>query len=578
MSLVGSLEDLGLGDILQIITLSRKSGALLLRSDDGEGRVIFRSGLVCGARVKGRTPDLRQLLVDAGELSGDEFESVRADAPGGELAGRLRERVGPERFEGLRRQCVEGAVLDMFGWEAGEFSFEVGEDEPTDEFEVMLDAGINAQYLAMEGTRRTDEGGREPEVDADDPASFADLAEEMSENEPSGGDAVEAVALTTVERVDGGHRFSSTESEVDEAFEAVLGGEASMDPAGDAAPTEAAPVATEAAPVAVEAEPEVVAEPPAPVSPSRRPPVVVLAPELPVLEWVKRVLEGAFRRVHIFQKAELAVQRLRQYVARGDSALVLVSPTVAADDRGDVDDLVARMKKQSPRSSVLWLGERDDPGSADGMVPCAPTEDAASPAGPDPGCDEALRGGVLGVLEGRAAPPRAAAPAPDPRLAAVLARLEHPETRGEVLNVVLEFAAEHFERVALLAVRDGQALGVAGLGLGRAGGPDDAALRELSLAVADSAWLQRVVDGAETVRAAPGGSGDAELVARLGEGTPPEAWLSPVISGGQVVAVLYADNLPGGAPLAETGALESALAKAGEVLEEAMQERSRSAG
>ena len=62
MSRVGSLEDLGLGDILQIITLSRKSGALLLRSDDGEGRLIFRDGLVCGARVKDRTPDL--LLTD----------------------------------------------------------------------------------------------------------------------------------------------------------------------------------------------------------------------------------------------------------------------------------------------------------------------------------------------------------------------------------------------------------------------------------------------------------------------------------------------------------------------------------
>ena len=42
MSLVGSLEDLGLGDILQIVSLSRKSGLLLLRSDDGEGRIVFR--------------------------------------------------------------------------------------------------------------------------------------------------------------------------------------------------------------------------------------------------------------------------------------------------------------------------------------------------------------------------------------------------------------------------------------------------------------------------------------------------------------------------------------------------------
>ena len=32
MSLVGSLEDLGLGDILQIVSLSRKSGLLMIRN------------------------------------------------------------------------------------------------------------------------------------------------------------------------------------------------------------------------------------------------------------------------------------------------------------------------------------------------------------------------------------------------------------------------------------------------------------------------------------------------------------------------------------------------------------------
>jgi len=126
MSLVGSLEDLGLGDILQIITLSRKSGALLLRSDGGEGRVIFRDGLVCGARVKGRTPDLRQLVVGDGALGEADFESLVAEARGADapLAPAVAECVGPERFERLRREFVERAVLDMFGWESGEFRFD----------------------------------------------------------------------------------------------------------------------------------------------------------------------------------------------------------------------------------------------------------------------------------------------------------------------------------------------------------------------------------------------------------------------------------------------------------------------
>jgi len=569
MSLVGSLEDLGLGDILQIITLSRKSGALSLRSDAGEGRVSFRDGLVCGARVKDRTPDLRRLLVDGGELPEAEFESARSEASssGVALSVALADRLAPERFEALRRGCVERAVLDMFGWESGEFSFEVGDDVMADDFEVVLDAGINAQYLAMEGTRRNDEGGREPEVAADDLSSFADLAQEIAEDDglgPAPSDPFEAVALTTVERLDSPKGFQTTDHEVEEALEAAISAGTAL-----AAPQAAGKPAAAAAPTG--AVPGLVA----------RPPIVVLADELPLLEWVKRALEGEFRRVHIYQKAELAVQRLRQYVARGDSALVLVSPSLGvAREPGfrDVEDLVGRVKKQSPRSTVLWLGDAQASAGADGAVPAAAASDAASPAGPDPGLEQFLCAGVLRALEsapGPGAPPAATASpeATDERLERVIARLEDPGTRGEVLNVVLEFAAEHFQRVALLAVRDGEAMGIAGLGLERAGGPDDLGMRSLAIAVDRSKWLRRVVDSGRTVVAAAQGRGDHELATRLGDSVPSQACLSPVISGGQVVAILYGDNLPDDHPVEAWPALEAALSQAGRVLEEAMAER-----
>ena len=66
MSLVGSLEDLGLADILQIVSLSRKSGMLVLRSESGDGRIVLRDGLVQGASIKGEPDDLRSLLVSRG--------------------------------------------------------------------------------------------------------------------------------------------------------------------------------------------------------------------------------------------------------------------------------------------------------------------------------------------------------------------------------------------------------------------------------------------------------------------------------------------------------------------------------
>ena len=150
MSLVGSLEDLGLADILQIVSLARKSGLLVLRSEDGEARIAFREGLVHAAVVKGQPEDLDALLLGAG---------VAASA------------ASPERIEKLRRELVERAMARVFEWRSGEFSFDVC-DDPECGPGLSLDVGLSPQYLAMEATRRHDEeragiaGGGAPVVAA----------------------------------------------------------------------------------------------------------------------------------------------------------------------------------------------------------------------------------------------------------------------------------------------------------------------------------------------------------------------------------------------------------------------------
>jgi hypothetical protein len=49
MSLVGRLEDLALPDIFQIISLSKKTGTLIVRSRKGTGMVVFLNGQVIQA-------------------------------------------------------------------------------------------------------------------------------------------------------------------------------------------------------------------------------------------------------------------------------------------------------------------------------------------------------------------------------------------------------------------------------------------------------------------------------------------------------------------------------------------------
>jgi len=46
MSLVGNLEDLSLPDILQIVSLSKKSGVLTIEKEGHQGRIFIREGRV----------------------------------------------------------------------------------------------------------------------------------------------------------------------------------------------------------------------------------------------------------------------------------------------------------------------------------------------------------------------------------------------------------------------------------------------------------------------------------------------------------------------------------------------------
>src|SRR5207249_3384525 len=46
MSLTGNLEDLPLLDILQIVSFSKKTGYLSIRTAAGEGAIVFRDGFV----------------------------------------------------------------------------------------------------------------------------------------------------------------------------------------------------------------------------------------------------------------------------------------------------------------------------------------------------------------------------------------------------------------------------------------------------------------------------------------------------------------------------------------------------
>ncbi|NJD91817.1 MAG: DUF4388 domain-containing protein, partial [Geobacter sp.] len=169
MSLVGNLADLGLGEILQIVSLSRKSGILPLQSKGRQGVVVFRFGQVIRATSSTIKYFLGEELLKRKVVD----EELINKALQVQQAGAYRERLGTilinrfnipaHKIEDVVREQIERVVYSFFSWDEGSFEFELQDDVETiddskiDPLQFMLEQGLNPQFLAMEGSRIIDE-------------------------------------------------------------------------------------------------------------------------------------------------------------------------------------------------------------------------------------------------------------------------------------------------------------------------------------------------------------------------------------------------------------------------------------
>lgn len=162
MSLVGNLEDLGLGEILQIISLSKKSGTLTLKSKEREAAIVFRVGQVVRASSSLFPQSLGELLTRSAVID----PAILRRALALQQSEGFLERLGAilvkhfnikqEVIEEVVREQVEKVVLSLFEWSVGSFDFQIQDqvetvyDTKLDPLQFMLEQGLNPQYLAME--------------------------------------------------------------------------------------------------------------------------------------------------------------------------------------------------------------------------------------------------------------------------------------------------------------------------------------------------------------------------------------------------------------------------------------------
>ena len=179
MALKGNLRDVGLNQLLNLIYLAHKTGALTVQNGSGAGkaRLYFKEGRLIHAAVDGQNARLTDVLVKVGKLTPDQAKAVRS-----------RSRVDTDKELGLlmiqngmlnQNDIVQGVknylletVYQLFTWRGGEFRFEPNELPP----EERITVAVNLDHLIIEGSRRVQEWEhlRDELPDLDVPLRFAD--------------------------------------------------------------------------------------------------------------------------------------------------------------------------------------------------------------------------------------------------------------------------------------------------------------------------------------------------------------------------------------------------------------------
>lgn len=160
MALEGTLRDFSFADILQLISLQRKTGVLTLRTKENLVTVSFLDGCIVGASTLNQHMEdmIGLILLKRGEITKAELEgALRRQEETLQRLGRIlidHHVVPIETVRVALQQQILQIVYRVFRWLDGEYHF----SQETDiDYDRDLLQPMAADSIIMEGARMTDE-------------------------------------------------------------------------------------------------------------------------------------------------------------------------------------------------------------------------------------------------------------------------------------------------------------------------------------------------------------------------------------------------------------------------------------
>jgi len=614
MSLVGSLEDLGLGDILQIVSLSRKSGVLNLSWGEVKGKILFKDGQVVAATVSDEKPCLAKMLEQRGALPSDKTEAAENAVKQGSKAGQVVEVLAKEfgvphdKIEEAVRDEIESAVFKFFTWPEGNFSFELQEidseieglDHPYHAF--VLEVGLSPQFLAMEGTRLQDERKRDRAEAPVGPPRASEAAAGPRPAETREPPSPQSEAAGFDEETD----FGSVADAV--AYYESKAGEGET---GRQKETREERVPRPEPPPRPGAEEAAALEQAGPV---RR--VVVVDDDPALLDSLAYHLGRQGYKVDAFSRIDTALSRVRELSEIGTRPVAVLADLIMPDSKGVSTlgglDVLEKTKSIDPALSVYVMSDYEN----------RPAREKAEGAGArfffmkpkssqldDYESPELVN--FVQVLRSALDSEKREAPAEAPRqeeglinlgeelrkefgeevrppseteqvvpspglhmLKTMINELNDPASNGQITLMILRFAAELMNRAVIFLVARNTLAGLGQFGISIDGEDPHKHVRQMRIPLNEpSIFREAIQKRLPLKKALKKNKWNQYLIEHLGGEAPFEVFVAPIIAGGKIPAILYGDNAPEKRGIGDTESLEIFLAQAGLAMEKALLER-----
>ncbi len=547
MSLVGNLEDLGLGEILQIVSLSRKTGVLSLSSRGREGSISFRQGQVVRASSSTYQQSLGEVLIQKGVID----LAVLRKALSLQQEQGFRERLGVilvknfgvslEVVEEVVREQIENVVFSLFAWAEGNFSFEVQTTIETvdgtklDPLQFMLDQGLNPQFLAMEGTRILDEKRHAAEMgfdSADSSDDDSDIAFDLVDGpgvSPAKANVIQPIVIVD----DDGPTLRALSDGLTESGFVVHALSRSED-----------------ALIKVDT-----------LHRSGEYPTVLIDLIMPKMDGsgvlggieLLDLLHNNFKDLRLIVMTDYHHADAEKKVCEMGYPFILKPRRVEINTPANLQKFLSQLLEdiKNPSNSFA-VGTWQDRFNLGDELRVEMGDDEDVPTAGDP----LSHSGGLSLLRG------------------MLEELNNPDLQGGVLLLVLRFASEFLNRAIVFTINDNIISGSGQFGISGGKMSGDEKVRSIHFPVESSSIFKEPFRTGQSITFKPGSNAvDTHFFEQLGGGIPEEIFIGPIISQSRVIGFLYGDNLPDKHPVGDTESLSIFLSQAGIAMEKSLLER-----